>query len=389
MAPQRTGSLLDIDLEQAEEALEGGWTLPTHWYSDAGIYNFELDRILTHKWYVAGSLARLAQPGDHIVCKVAEIPIVVTRDERGELHAFVNICRHRGNSVVTGDGNRKSLQCIYHGWTYGLDGTLRGVPGIDIADPEHLREFGRDSPAIFKQEQCQLALIPVQLHVWNEVVFVNPDLEAPSFSEAHPRFEELADFIGLTFGRYRYHKQFAYDVPANWKLWFENGVECYHCPTVHRSTFGRLYNVSLESYKVRFEDQLFYTHIDYASTEVPEKTENAGDGHGWRSIHIFPGTFIGQDDVGGVIAQSIATGPDSSRYHADMYVNSELEDNVVEEWADLWDRGAREDVAVVGGQHKTLRSRVMPHGRWMPWREGAAYYAERVALQAYKQALLA
>jgi phenylpropionate dioxygenase-like ring-hydroxylating dioxygenase large terminal subunit len=53
---------------------------------------------------------------------------VVTRDRNGEVRAFLNVCRHRGSEVASGEGQRESLQCPYHAWTYNLDGTLHAPP---------------------------------------------------------------------------------------------------------------------------------------------------------------------------------------------------------------------------------------------------------------------
>jgi len=379
------GALID-GFDAAAEALQSGWTLPARWYSDPAIYDFEVRHILRRRWHVAGSLARLANSGDHIVCTVAETPIVVTRDERGRLHGFVNLCRHRGHPVAESDGNRKTLQCRFHGWTYGLDGTLRRVPGIDIADPEHLREFGAESQGIFSDQLCQLSLRPVQVHTWNSVVFVNLDVEGHAFHEAHPDFTAIVDSIGLDFAEYRFHKTYVFEVAANWKLWFENGVECYHCPTVHQSTFSSIVDVSLESFKVRW-------HGDVISTWAGARADaaRAVDANGepfWRSVHVFPGTFIGQDDDAGIIAQTVATGPETSLFQADMYMNVKLDDTSVKEWAEIWEQVVSEDLGVVGRQHAALRSGGISHGRWMPWREGASYQGERLALQAYEKALL-
>ena len=80
----------------------------------------------------------------------------MTRDTAGKLHAFYNVCRHRAGSVAEGCGNRKTLQCSYHAWTYNLDGTLRSTPEF-----EGVEDFDR----------ADYGLRPVQVDTWGPFVF--------------------------------------------------------------------------------------------------------------------------------------------------------------------------------------------------------------------------
>ena len=86
----------------------------------------------------------------------------------GELRAFYNVCRHRAGQVALSRGNRKSLQCRYHGWTYGLDGTLRACPEMEETEDFDKADFG---------------LVPVRVEAWGPFVFVNLDPSAPPLAE--------------------------------------------------------------------------------------------------------------------------------------------------------------------------------------------------------------
>src|ERR1700749_2213139 len=97
--PTKTMTDLGIDREAVEEALANNWTFPARWYSDADIYALELDGIFSRSWQYAGPLAKLAHPGDHIVCQVGRVPILITRSRDGQLHGFINVCRHRAFPV--------------------------------------------------------------------------------------------------------------------------------------------------------------------------------------------------------------------------------------------------------------------------------------------------
>ena len=103
-------------------------TYPWSWYTDADVLRAEEDRIFARSWQYVGHAGQLAEPGDYFATALGRTPVVLTRAEDGKLRAFVNVCRHRGCVVAEGAGNRATLQCPYHAWTYRLDGTLRAAP---------------------------------------------------------------------------------------------------------------------------------------------------------------------------------------------------------------------------------------------------------------------
>src|SRR5215469_10736486 len=115
--------------EEMDVALDGGGTLPAEWYTSEEIYSAEKKHIFRDAWQYAGHVGQVASPGDFFTAWFADIPLVIARDAGGALQAMANVCRHRGSEVVLEcAGNRKTLQCHYHGWTYNLDGSLRAAP---------------------------------------------------------------------------------------------------------------------------------------------------------------------------------------------------------------------------------------------------------------------
>ena len=103
-------------------------TLAWTTYSDAGALELELRRIFARGWQYAGHTGQVERPGDRFAVRAGHVPVAVVHGEDGEVRAFVNACRHRGAEVVRESGNRKTLQCHYHAWTYGLDGSLLTAP---------------------------------------------------------------------------------------------------------------------------------------------------------------------------------------------------------------------------------------------------------------------
>ena len=93
---------------------------------DAG----EIADVFAKDWVAIGRASALKSPGDYIAYELAGQPIFVIRDGEGKLRALSNVCRHRMSTLLEGTGNRKAITCPYHGWTYNLDGSLRGAPAM-------------------------------------------------------------------------------------------------------------------------------------------------------------------------------------------------------------------------------------------------------------------
>ena len=152
------------------EQLERGLTLPASWYSDPEVLRLEQERIFRRTLAVRRARPRSSpSPARSSPARPGDVPVVVVaRHDEGDLRGFVNVCRHRGHEVAEGCGRRETLQCPYHAWTYGLDGSLRAAPRSE-------REPGFD--------RADWSLRPVRVETWGPLVFVNPDLDAAPLAE--------------------------------------------------------------------------------------------------------------------------------------------------------------------------------------------------------------
>src|SRR5438046_9407617 len=124
----------------AGEDLARAFTLPASAYIEESIYRRERDRIFARTWQLVARADELSRVGELKPATILDEPILITRGLDGQLRGFYNVCRHRAAQVVIAEGNRRSLQCPYHGWTYDLDARLqvaRGLTGpgeLDKAD---------------------------------------------------------------------------------------------------------------------------------------------------------------------------------------------------------------------------------------------------------------
>ena len=100
-------------------------TLPGRYYTDPNLFERELETIFCQMWkFCSGRTEQIPNPGDYCLCEVAGESLIVTRENSGEIHAFYNVCRHRGTRICREERGKfpGRIQCPYHGWTYGLDG---------------------------------------------------------------------------------------------------------------------------------------------------------------------------------------------------------------------------------------------------------------------------
>ena len=196
-------------------------------YSDPEIFEAEMTQIFGRAWLFLCHESQIPEAGDFFEAVMGRDNVLVVRQKDGSIKAMLNTCSHRGNAVCRAEeGNARSFLCTYHGWSYGIDGRLKGVPGAKDF-------YGGDL------DKSQLGLAQVaQLDVYKGFVFATHDATAPS----------LVDFLGAT-GRLGLDlvaergdmavipgiQKFVID--CNWKLAVDNLYDWYHPQVTHASAF--------------------------------------------------------------------------------------------------------------------------------------------------------
>jgi len=166
----------------------------------------------------------IPDPGNYLALQVVDTPVLLTRDENGTLHAFINACSHRGAPVASGSGQARSLVCPFHGWAYNMDGALRGRPQDEYFSTPH--------------PDCALTPLPVSENYGVAVVAINAALSQQSVDESlHDIGEELNQF---GFQHYRPLQRRQFTVAANWKLVNDLSLESYHFKTLHRDSVAQV-----------------------------------------------------------------------------------------------------------------------------------------------------
>ena len=103
--------MTELEIQTIRAGLDEGYTLPAAWYTSDEVFARERRRIFGRAWQYVGLTEQVAQPGDFFTTALGEVPVLVVRDERGDLRAWINVCRHRGSTLVLDAcGSRKTLQ---------------------------------------------------------------------------------------------------------------------------------------------------------------------------------------------------------------------------------------------------------------------------------------
>ncbi|MBM3939971.1 MAG: Rieske 2Fe-2S domain-containing protein [SAR202 cluster bacterium] len=292
-------------------------------FIDQDVYDEEMEKIFGRAWLMIGHESLVPNKNDFFHTYIGEDPVILTRDAKGKLHAFLNMCRHRGNRVVRADdGNAKNFLCTYHGWTFGSDGKLEYVSG------EQEAYYG-------SLNKAELGLVEARVETYAGIVFANWDNGAPSL-EAYlgdARWYLDASFNRRDSGTVCYGP-IKWVEPCNWKTPVDNCSDNYHVPVTHlgslRSevkfgatildatylTHNMLFKAPSQhlfvnghplTYSTVAEDQPRLAHgiskanvnqfIEYQKSVVPEAVRRLGE---WRGRHLqldnhslFPNGVLG------------------------------------------------------------------------------------------------
>ena len=299
----------------------------------------EDEAIFRRNWQYVGVL------GEHNVVPgwAGRVPVVVVRDEAGEERAFVNVCRHRGSVVVGEAGDRKTLQCPYHAWTYALDGSLRSAPRADEVSAVE-----------------ELSLMEIRLGVWGPFRFVNFDGDAPPLDEVLGEVPAMLAEGGIDVDTLAFHHRVDWEVPANWKIAVENFLECYHCAVAHPG-FSSMVETAPGEYRLEQRAShlsQFGRLKDPSGAPLPE-----GQFHLiWPNtgINVFPGRP--NLSIGPILPLT----PDRTRRVLDYFFAPGEEDGWITEFLDFDDQVGREDAQLVELVQQGAGSGALSAGRLLP-----------------------
>jgi phenylpropionate dioxygenase-like ring-hydroxylating dioxygenase large terminal subunit len=249
---------------------DGVWREPVVHYLSRDRFAAEIEQVFRRTLTPFCPSAALAETGAYVARDAALTPVVAIRGAGGVARAFRNACRHRGVQLVDGTGCKKALTCRYHGWTYGLDGRLRGIPD----------EYG--FPGLDKDAH---GLVPVTCIERDGLVYVSQD-NATAMSDA----SNMPTLFGDDWKLYSTTEQ---EVEANWKIVAEGFLEGYHIRSTHQDTFYPLQYDNLnviEAFGRNSRISFPYRRIEKLRTVPPGERRTTG--MLTHVYHLFPNVML-------------------------------------------------------------------------------------------------
>ncbi|HUM05798.1 MAG TPA: aromatic ring-hydroxylating dioxygenase subunit alpha [Terriglobales bacterium] len=342
-----------LDSYDDQASLSDASTIPAPWYVDPRIYELEQQAVFSKTWQVIGRVDQVEKPGQFVTATVAGEPIVAVRGADGVLRAFFNVCRHHAAAVVTEPcGNASILHCPYHGWNYGLDGSLKGMPEFD-----GVKNF----------ERKDNGLVPVKVDAWETLVFVNLDPAAGSLHDFLGGMLKKAAPLGLS--KLRYFTTKTYDIACNWKVFVDNYLDGgYHVPHLHKGLSSVL---DYRQYTIENEDRYCLQSSPMVSGDEDAATSNTRRGdrawYFWQYPNWMFNCYEGYMDTNLVIPVDV----DHCRVIFDFYFSdvSEKAREYNEQSVAVGNRVQDEDLGICEAVQRGLKSRVYQAGRLSVRRE--------------------
>jgi choline monooxygenase len=345
--------------------LERSDTIPSSWYTDPRFLDVERSLIFPRTWQYIGHQNRVPHPGDQSPFEAAGNPVITVRDKEGEVWTFYNVCKHRGGPIAMDDCSGKVMQCKYHGWTYLLDGSLRGTPRFDRTELFDKKDFG---------------LTPVHTESWEGLLFAS--IESP-----------LAPLIAFMDGiasrmqphdlrRKRFYKRLVYPVRANWKVYVDNYLEGYHLPFVHPDL------TNLLDYQNYVTETHEWYSMQYSGIAQTDRHYGAGQA---LYFFVFP-NFMLNILPGGRLQTNIVlpTSPTTCNVVFDYYYDDidtpEALKQISEDIA-YSDHVQHEDAEICEAVQKGLESRAYDKGRFSVDMENGVYHFQQLLKRVYAGAL--
>jgi phenylpropionate dioxygenase-like ring-hydroxylating dioxygenase large terminal subunit len=202
---------------------------PVSAYTSPTLLAAEMELLFRREPLLIGLTCQMPNPGDYLTEDRCGVPILVVRGEDRVVRAFLNVCRHRSARIVAGAGCRKALTCPYHGWTYSLDGQLRGIPDR------------RNFPGIDPAEHGLMPLPATERHgmIW---VLPTAPSDGTTTLDAQRHLGALdEEFESFGLAGYHHYETRVIQRRMNWKLVIDTFLEPYHLGVLHRDTVAPLF----------------------------------------------------------------------------------------------------------------------------------------------------
>ena len=335
-------------------------TLPSSYYTDEDKFR-ENREIFRKSWHFAGHINQLegysSIPLDHMEGLVGE-PMIMT--DEGEIRCISNVCTHRGMLVCGEKSTKKTLQCPYHGRTFGIDGSFKAMPEFEGVE-------GFPSP------EDDLFHFPTK--IWKGLVFAG--VEPSGLNSSLDELQKRLGWIPIESFQYDHSRERSYEIRANWALYVDNYLEGFHIPFVHQDLNSVL---DYENYRTetfpRGVLQIGIASDGEQSFHLPKESPDYGLRVAAYYYWIFPGLMLNFYPWGLSVNVVVPLSVDRTRiiYQGFVGDNSFLGKGA---GGDL-DKVESEDQEIVEATHRGVSSKRYDRGRYSPTKETGVHHFHRI-----------
>jgi choline monooxygenase len=358
-------SLADIiHSYQPDLPLERASTIPASWYTDPRILDLEIRTVFARSWQLAGRAEQLRDPGQFVSTELpGGEPIVLVRGADHVIRGFFNVCRHHAAAVVTSaEGTAQHLRCPYHGWTYSIEGALKGTP-----------EFS----GVCDFDRSANGLVPVDTAVWEKWAFARLDSDGEPL-EGFLGADLLRRMDALGLSDLHWSERRRYTLDCNWKVFVDNYLDGgYHVPHLHKGLDSVL---DYSHYTIENGERFCVQESPMVSDGADARTGAVRTGDRAYYVWIYPNFMInwyrGAMDTNLVIPRGL----DRTEVIFDFYFADASEESRAHNLAsiDVSEQVQDEDVAICESVQRGLKSRAYEAGRLSVRREAGEHLFHRL-----------
>ena len=353
-----------IDTYRSDVSLDRASTIPASWYVDPRVLELESRTVFSRSWQVVGRVDLVRKPGNFLSFEMpAGEPIVVVRGRDDVLRGFYNVCRHHAAAVVTDPhGSAQQLRCPYHGWTYSLEGELKGTP-----DFSGVCDFDRSANG----------LLPIEIGVWEQWIFARIERGGPPLHEflggtLMRQFEKLA------IGRLSWMERRTYTLDCNWKVFIDNYLDGgYHVPHLHKGLDSVL---DYSEYTIENGERFCLQSSPITKSGQSPETEAVRQGNRAHYYWIYPNFMIncygGAMDTNLVLPRGLAQTDVVFDFYFEDVSDGDREANLAS--IAVSEQIQDEDVSICTSVQRGLNSRSYTAGRLSVRREAGEHLFHRL-----------
>jgi phenylpropionate dioxygenase-like ring-hydroxylating dioxygenase large terminal subunit len=353
-----------IDAYKPATPLAQASSIPASWYVDPRMLDLERRTVFARSWQCVGRADQVRRAGDYLSCELpGGEPVLVIRGADERLRAFFNVCRHHAAAVVTdAQGSAHTLRCPYHGWTYALDGALKGTP---------------DFAGVCDFDRAANGLVPIEVDAWEQWVFVRAreaELPLPAFLGA--TLTDQVQRLGL--GGVQWVERRRYRLDCNWKVFIDNYLDGgYHVPHLHKGLDSVL---DYSEYTIEHGERFCLQWSPMNADGAEPGTAAVRTGDTARYYWIYPNFMI--NCYAGTMDTNLVVpcGVDQTEVIFDFYFSDVSEAAGPRNRAsiDISERIQEEDTSICSSVQRGLRSGAYTSGRLSVRREAGEHLFHRL-----------